>query len=100
MSDQLVDVGLRRRAALGSAAFMVAGPGVVTGLVPWLLTRWRVHRPVPGGVPARVLGASMIAVGGAVLTHSFARFVIEGMGTPLPAAPRAARGRRTPAGRR
>ena len=87
MNDQLLDVRLRRRAALGSAAFMVAGPGVVTGLVPWLLTRWKVHRPVPGGVPARVLGVGMIAVGGAVLTHSFARFVIEGMGTPLPAAP-------------
>ena len=66
---------------------MVAGPGVVTGLVPWLLTRWKVHRPGPGGVPARVLGVGMIAVGGAVLTRSFARFVIEGMGTPLPAAP-------------
>ena len=66
---------------------MVAGPGVVTGLVPWLLTRWKVHRPVPGGVPARVLGAGMITAGGAVLANSFARFVTEGLGTPLPAAP-------------
>ena len=66
---------------------MVAGPGVVTGLVPWLLTRWKVHRPVSGGIPARVLGVGMIAAGGAVLTHSFARFVTEGLGTPLPAAP-------------
>lgn len=66
---------------------MVAGPGVVTGLVPWLLTRWKVHRPVPGGVPARALGVALIAAGGAVLTHSFARFVVEGLGTPLPVAP-------------
>jgi protein-S-isoprenylcysteine O-methyltransferase Ste14 len=87
MSDPLSDLHRRRRAAAVSAAFMVAGPGVVTGLVPWLLTRWKVHRPVPGGVPARVLGVGMIATGGAVLTHSFARFVVEGLGTPLPAAP-------------
>ena len=66
---------------------MVAGPGVVSGLGRWLLTRWKVHRPVPGGGPARARGAGMIAAGGAVLTHSFARFVVEGLGTPLPAAP-------------
>jgi protein-S-isoprenylcysteine O-methyltransferase Ste14 len=87
MSDPLSDLHHRRRAAAGSAAFMVAGPGVVTGLVPWLLTRWKVHRPVPGGVPARAVGAGMIVAGGAVLTQSFARFVVEGLGTPLPAAP-------------
>jgi hypothetical protein len=34
-----------RRAAIGSALFMVAGPGVVTGLVPWLLTGWESRRP-------------------------------------------------------
>jgi protein-S-isoprenylcysteine O-methyltransferase Ste14 len=87
MSDPLADLHRRRRAAVGSAAFMVAGPGVVTGLVPWLLTRWKVQPPVPGGVPVRVLGVGLIAAGGAVLTQSFARFVVEGLGTPLPAAP-------------
>ncbi|HLI35740.1 MAG TPA: isoprenylcysteine carboxylmethyltransferase family protein [Streptosporangiaceae bacterium] len=86
MSDRLAD-RRRRRAALGSAAFMVAGPGTVTGLVPWLLTRWKVRRPVPGGVPARALGAGLVAAGGAVVTHSFARFVMDGLGTPLPVAP-------------
>jgi hypothetical protein len=35
-----------RRVAIGSALFMAAGPGVVTGLVPWLLTRWEARRPV------------------------------------------------------
>lgn len=87
MGEVLVDLRRRRRAALGSAAFMVVGPGVVTGLVPWLLSRWKVHRPVPGGTPARVLGAGLIAAGGTVLTHSFVRFVVEGVGTPAPVAP-------------
>ncbi|HLI36189.1 MAG TPA: isoprenylcysteine carboxylmethyltransferase family protein [Streptosporangiaceae bacterium] len=59
----------------------------MTGLVPWLLTRWTVRHPVPGGLPARVLGAGLVAAGGAAVTHSFARFAIDGLGTPLPAAP-------------
>jgi protein-S-isoprenylcysteine O-methyltransferase Ste14 len=77
----------RRRAAIGSALFMVAGPGVVTGVVPWLLTGWRPRRPVPGGVAAQTAGVVLAGVGGAVITHSFARFVREGLGTPVPAAP-------------
>jgi protein-S-isoprenylcysteine O-methyltransferase Ste14 len=77
----------RRRAAIGSALFMAAGPGVVTGLVPWLLTRWEPRRPVPGGVVARGAGAALVGVGGAVITHSFARFAQEGLGTPAPGAP-------------
>ena len=86
MSGGLADRDRRRRAALGSAAFMVAGPGVVTGLVPWLLTRWRM-RPVPGGIPVRAAGAGLIAAGGAVAAHAFARFAVDGLGTPLPVAP-------------
>jgi hypothetical protein len=33
-------------AAVGSAVFFPVGPGVVVGLIPWLLTRWRVREPV------------------------------------------------------
>jgi protein-S-isoprenylcysteine O-methyltransferase Ste14 len=33
------------------------------------------------------LGALLLAAGGAVLLHAFARFVTEGLGTPAPAAP-------------
>jgi protein-S-isoprenylcysteine O-methyltransferase Ste14 len=77
----------RRRAAIGSALFMAAGPGVVTGLVPWLLTRWRPRRPLPGGAAARTAGAALVGVGGSVITHSFARFAREGLGTPIPVAP-------------
>lgn len=83
----LDEVRRRHWSALGSAAFLVVGPGTITGLVPWLLTRWKVHRPVPGGALARVLGAVLIVAGGAVVTHSFVRFVVEGVGTPVPVAP-------------
>jgi protein-S-isoprenylcysteine O-methyltransferase Ste14 len=74
----------RLAAALGSAAFLLAAPGVVAGLVPWLLTGWRSADP-PGVVA--VLGAVLIAAGTGVLLHAFARFVVEGRGTPAPVAP-------------
>jgi protein-S-isoprenylcysteine O-methyltransferase Ste14 len=77
----------RRRAAMGSALFMAVGPGVVTGVVPWLLTRWRARRPVPGGAPARATGAVLVGAGAAALTHAFTRFAREGVGTPAPVAP-------------
>jgi protein-S-isoprenylcysteine O-methyltransferase Ste14 len=73
-----------RRAALGSAVFLVVAPGVVAGLVPWLLTGWRSDDPP---LALAVLGAALIAIGAAVLVHTFARFVAEGRGTPAPVAP-------------
>ena len=35
----------RARAALGTFAFLFVGPGVVAGVVPWLLTGWEMHEP-------------------------------------------------------
>ena len=77
----------KRWAAVGSSAFFAVGPGVVAGVIPWRLTRWRVRRPVPGGTPVRVVGGVLAAGGAAVLAQSFARFVVEGLGTPMPIAP-------------
>lgn len=76
----------RRRAAIGTAAFAVA-PATVAGAVPWLLTRWEVAAPVPGGVPAQVGGALLIGAGAAVIANSFVHFAVEGLGTPAPFAP-------------
>jgi protein-S-isoprenylcysteine O-methyltransferase Ste14 len=70
-------------AAAGSSLFFALAPGVVAGLVPWWLTGWRF-----GSVTLfRIPGALLVAVGGAVLVHAFARFVVEGVGTPAPVAP-------------
>lgn len=74
----------RLEAAIGSAAFLGAAPGVVAGLVPWLLTGWRSSDPPS---VASGLGWALIAAGSAVLVHAFARFVVEGRGTPAPIAP-------------
>jgi protein-S-isoprenylcysteine O-methyltransferase Ste14 len=74
----------RLRAAAGTVLFLFLAPGVVAGLVPWLLTGWRSTGP-PLWLEA--LGWIMVALGAAVLLEAFARFVIEGVGTPAPAAP-------------
>jgi protein-S-isoprenylcysteine O-methyltransferase Ste14 len=71
-------------AALGSAAFLVLAPGVMAGLLPWLLTGWDAG---DAPLPLQIAGWSLIAVGLAALLHSFARFVTEGRGTPAPVAP-------------
>jgi protein-S-isoprenylcysteine O-methyltransferase Ste14 len=74
------------RAAVGSLVFLVVAPGVVAGLVPWLLTGWDVEEPSPYWLPLRVVGAILLGAGLVVLLDAFARFVREGLGTPAPVA--------------
>ena len=76
----------RRRAAIGTAAFALM-PATVAGAVPWLLTRWEVAAPIPGGVPAQIAGALLIGAGAAVIANSFVHFAVEGIETPAPFAP-------------
>lgn len=75
-----------RQAIAGSALFFIAAPGMVAGLLPWLLTdRYRVPWSTqPGLVP---VGWVLIVVAAALLLHAFARFAFEGQGTPAPVAP-------------
>ena len=75
---------MRARAALGSGVFLVLAPGVVAGLGPWLVTGWRSADP-PAALAA--LGAVLVVAGAGALLGSFARFVLEGRGTPAPVAP-------------
>jgi protein-S-isoprenylcysteine O-methyltransferase Ste14 len=74
----------RLRAAAGTALFLVLAPGLVAGLVPWLLTGWRTS-----GAPVwlQAFGWVVLGAGAAVLLEAFARFVLEGVGTPAPVAP-------------
>src|SRR4051795_9310934 len=74
----------RIRAAIGSLAFLLVAPGVVAGLVPWLLTGWSTHS---WPVAVRAVGVALIAAGSAVLLAAFVRFALEGVGTPAPVAP-------------
>lgn len=76
----------KKLAEIGTAVF-AAAPATVAGLLPWVLTRWKVRRPVPGGLAAQCAGVLLIGAGAAVITNSFARFALEGVGTPAPFAP-------------
>ena len=75
----------RVKAAVGSVVFLVVAPGVIAGLIPYLLTGWQ---PDGSVAPLQVIaGAALIMAGAAVLLNAFARFVLEGLGTPAPVAP-------------
>jgi protein-S-isoprenylcysteine O-methyltransferase Ste14 len=76
----------RRTAAVGSAVFFLLAPGVVVGLIPWLLTRWQAREPLSYWAPMRVLGVILLVAGLIVLVRAFVRFVVEGFGTPAPIA--------------
>jgi protein-S-isoprenylcysteine O-methyltransferase Ste14 len=62
----------------------VLAPGVVAVLIPYLLTGWEMET---APVAVRIAGAALIALGAGFLLHAFARFVVEGLGTPAPVAP-------------
>ena len=81
-------IAMRRVAAIaGSAVFLVLAPGTLAVYVPWTFTRWHVAPQLLGILPFRVIGAGLIALGLPVLLDSFARFAIQGLGTPAPIAP-------------
>jgi protein-S-isoprenylcysteine O-methyltransferase Ste14 len=72
---------------IGSAAFLILAPGSVAGLVPWLITDWRLPAPGPWALPTALAGGALILVGAAMLLDSFVRFAVQGLGTPAPPAP-------------
>jgi protein-S-isoprenylcysteine O-methyltransferase Ste14 len=74
-------------AILGSALFLVIAPGIGAVLVPWWISRWEVQAPLFGFPPIRVIGAILIVVGIPMLLDSFARFALQGLGTPAPVFP-------------
>ena len=71
-------------AAAGTVTFLVLVPGAVAGVIPWLLTGWEMN---DSPLAIRIAGAALVVGGAAFLLHAFARFVIEGIGTPAPIAP-------------
>jgi protein-S-isoprenylcysteine O-methyltransferase Ste14 len=79
---------MRRISAIfGSALFFVLAPCTVAGVVPWWISRWQVEPPFFGLLPLRIVGVVFILAGLPVLLDSFARFALEGLGTPAPVFP-------------
>jgi protein-S-isoprenylcysteine O-methyltransferase Ste14 len=74
-------------AIVGSAIFLVIAPGIVAGYLPWRICRWHVEAPLLGISSLRLVGVLLIAAGLTVLLDSFARFALQGLGTPAPIFP-------------
>lgn len=74
-------------AVIGSAIFLVLAPGTVAGLVPWWISRWRFEPAGSASLPLRLIGGVLVTAGVLVLLDSFARFAIQGLGTPAPVFP-------------
>jgi len=77
----------RLLAAAGSAIFLVVAPGFVAVLVPWWISHWRIEPPFFGTSLFRLVGVLLIVIGAIGLLDSFARFAMEGIGTPAPVFP-------------
>jgi protein-S-isoprenylcysteine O-methyltransferase Ste14 len=75
----------RLEAYIGSAAFFCIAPGTIAGLVPWLVTHWRVQEHTSAS--ALLIGGVLVAAGLAALIECFLRFARTGDGTPAPLAP-------------
>ena len=77
----------RSNAILGSFLFLLLAPGIVAGVLPWWITRWQFRPPFFGIASLRVLGMLLIVAGLPPLLDSFARFALQGLGTPAPVLP-------------
>jgi protein-S-isoprenylcysteine O-methyltransferase Ste14 len=73
----------RIQAAIGSMLFFFLAPGTVAGVIPYLVTQWRLP-PVSAWT---VAGAALTLIAFAMLIECFARFALKGLGTPAPIAP-------------
>jgi protein-S-isoprenylcysteine O-methyltransferase Ste14 len=74
-------------AVLGSALFFAVAPTSVAGLVPWWITHWEFRPPFFDLDATRAVGILLIVAGLPGLVDSFARFALQGLGTPAPIAP-------------
>ncbi len=77
----------RTLAVFGSLIFFFIAPGTVAGLVPWWISHLRVHAPLLEAPVFRPVGVLLIIAGISVLLNSFARFALQGLGTPAPVFP-------------
>ena len=73
---------------MGTLVFLVLTPGVVAGLIPAIITGWRIRWTGAWMLPAAILGAVGILSGVVVLLDAFTRFA-RADGTPAPPMPTA-----------
>ena len=74
-------------AILGSVLFFAVAPSTLAGLIPWWMTHWEFRPPFFDLQATRAVGILLIVAGPPGLVDSFARFALQGLGTPAPIAP-------------
>jgi protein-S-isoprenylcysteine O-methyltransferase Ste14 len=74
-------------AILGSALFFIVAPFMLAGVIPWLMTHWGFRPPFLAAEATRLAGIALIIAGVPGVLDSFARFALQGLGTPAPIAP-------------
>lgn len=72
---------------LGSAIFFVLAPVVVAGLIPLWISGWRFESAPATWFPLQIAGGVFVLAATLVLLDSFARFALQGLGTPAPVFP-------------
>src|SRR5260370_35298193 len=75
------------KAMLGSALLFLVAPAMLAGVIPWLITHWEFRPPFLAAEATRLAGLAFIIAGVPGLLDSFARFALQGLGTPAPIAP-------------
>ncbi len=77
----------RTAAFAGTLLFLLVVPGTFVILIPWLISRWRLQPALFHFAGFRIAGIVLLVAGAAGLLDSFARFALQGLGTPAPVAP-------------
>jgi len=79
---------MRKSAAIfGSVVFFLIAPGTVGFVVPWWTAGWQIGAPLLGNNLFPAAGVVLVLLGLGPLIESFARFALQGLGTPAPIAP-------------
>ncbi len=55
--------------------------------MPWWITDWKFGPPLLNLAPSRLLGVALIMLGTVFVVDCFARFALQGLGTPVPVLP-------------
>jgi protein-S-isoprenylcysteine O-methyltransferase Ste14 len=77
----------RLLAIIGSVIFLLIAPVTVVGWIPRWISRWQMQQDFGDSTILRIVGIVLILAGVPVLLDSFARFAIQGLGTPAPIFP-------------
>jgi protein-S-isoprenylcysteine O-methyltransferase Ste14 len=77
----------RALAIVGSIIFFIIAPFTIAGLVPYWISGWQMQPAFFEVESLRFVGAAVALAGLYLLLDSFARFAVEGLGTPAPIAP-------------